>query len=200
MPIYYDLYQSPPQEGEKEGKQHARVKSIGTMSTKELVNRTIQGSRLSKAEANLVLSRVVEELKIALAQGYRVYIEDLGYFSAQLTTTPPTNHRNKHPEVRATGVLFTPEKDVKRYLMSIDTLRSVGMNRAIHGIDEEAIDTILRTHFETEQTITRRQLQDIYSAISRPSLCKYLKSCVEQEKLRNVGTKNAPVYMKGDKL
>lgn len=200
MPIYYDLYQSPPQEGEKEGKQYARVKSIKTLSTKELVERTIQGSNISKAMANLVLDRAVEELKIALAQGYRVHIEELGYFSPQLTTILPTDHRKQYPKVRATGVLLTPEKDVKRYFMSIKTLRSVGINRAIHGIDKEAIDDVLRTHFETGQTITCSQLHHLYPTISRTSLCNYLKSCLEEEKLRNVGTKNAPVYMKGDKL
>lgn len=193
MSIYYDLYQSPPQGDEKEGKLHARVKSIKTLTTEELMGRAVQGTNISKKVARLVLGQAVEELKIALAQGYRVHIEEFGYFSPQLATAPPADRRSQYPQVCAIGVSLTPEKDVKRYFMSIDTVRSVGINHTTHGIDREAIDTVLRTHFATELTITRSQLHHIYPHISRTSLCNYLKSCVEQKKLRNVGTKNAPL-------
>lgn len=197
MAIYYDLYQSPQSEGKEDGKRYARAKSVKTLTTEELLKRVTSGTRLSRGEARLVLDRVVEELKVAIAQGFRVHVGDLGYFSPQLSAGYSDDSRCKSPQVRAVGLLFAPEKDVKQYLASIDTVRTVNMNRAINGIDEASLHTALRAHFEQEQTVTRREFQFDYPYISRTSLCSYLSRCVEQGILRNVGTKNAPVYMKG---
>lgn len=197
MAIYYDMYESPQSEGKEEGKRYARVKSVKTLTSEELLKRVISGTRLSRAEARLVLDRMVEELKIAIAQGFRVHLDDLGYFSPQLSAGYSEDSRCKTPQVRAVGLLFAPDKDVKQYLASIDTVRTVNVNRAINGIDEASLNAALRAHFEQEQTVTRRQFQFVYPHISRTSLCSYLRRCVEQGILCNVGTTNAPVYMKG---
>lgn len=197
MAIYYDMYESPQSEGKEEGKRYARVKSVKTLTSEELLKRVISGTRLSRAEARLVLDRMVEELKIAIAQGFRVHVDDLGYFSPQLSAGYSEDSRCKTPQVRAVGLLFAPDKDVKQYLASIDTVRTVNVNRAINGIDEASLKAALRAHFEQEQTVTRRQFQFVYPHISRTSLCSYLRRCVEQGILCNVGTTNAPVYMKG---
>lgn len=197
MAIYYDMYESPQSEGKEEGKRYARVKSVKTLTSEELLKRVISGTRLSRAEARLVLDRMVEELKIAIAQGFRVHVDDLGYFSPQLSAGYSEDSRCKTPQVRAVGLLFAPDKDVKQYLASIDTVRTVNVNRAINGIDEASLNAALRAHFEQEQTVTRRQFQFVYPHISRTSLCSYLRRCVEQGILCNVGTTNAPVYMKG---
>lgn len=197
MAIYYDMYESPQSEGKEEGKRYARVKSVKTLTSEELLKRVTSGTRLSRAEARLVLDRVVEELKIAIAQGFRVHVDDLGYFSPQLSAGYSEDSRCKTPQVRAVGLLFAPDKDVKQYLASIDTVRTVNVNRAVNGIDEASLNAALRAHFEQEQTVTRRQFQFVYPHISRTSLCSYLRRCVEQGILCNVGTTNAPVYMKG---
>lgn len=191
------MYESPQSEGKEEGKRYARVKSVKTLTSEELLKRVISGTRLSRAEARLVLDRMVEELKIAIAQGFRVHLDDLGYFSPQLSAGYSEDSRCKTPQVRAVGLLFAPDKDVKQYLASIDTVRTVNVNRAINGIDEASLNAALRAHFEQEQTVTRRQFQFVYPHISRTSLCSYLRRCVEQGILCNVGTTNAPVYMKG---
>lgn len=191
------MYESPQSEGKEEGKRYARVKSVKTLTSEELLKRVISGTRLSRAEARLVLDRMVEELKIAIAQGFRVHVDDLGYFSPQLSAGYSEDSRCKTPQVRAVGLLFAPDKDVKQYLASIDTVRTVNVNRAINGIDEASLNAALRAHFEQEQTVTRRQFQFVYPHISRTSLCSYLRRCVEQGILCNVGTTNAPVYMKG---
>lgn len=191
------MYESPRSEGKEEGKRYARVKSVKTLTSEELLKRVISGTRLSRAEARLVLDRMVEELKIAIAQGFRVHVDDLGYFSPQLSAGYSEDSRCKTPQVRAVGLLFAPDKDVKQYLASIDTVRTVNVNRAINGIDEASLNAALRAHFEQEQTVTRRQFQFVYPHISRTSLCSYLRRCVEQGILCNVGTTNAPVYMKG---
>lgn len=191
------MYESPQSEGKEEGKRYARVKSVKTLTSEELLKRVTSGTRLSRAEARLVLDRVVEELKIAIAQGFRVHVDDLGYFSPQLSAGYSEDSRCKTPQVRAVGLLFAPDKDVKQYLASIDTVRTVNVNRAVNGIDEASLNAALRAHFEQEQTVTRRQFQFVYPHISRTSLCSYLRRCVEQGILCNVGTTNAPVYMKG---
>ena len=197
MAIYYDMYQSPQPEGEEKEKLYARVKSIRTLTTDELMKRVIDGTHLTKTQARFVLGRVVDELKTAVAQGFRIHVDELGYFSPQITAFPPKNHRSKSPKVCATGLNFVPEKEVKQYLMSINTVRTVNMHHAVNGIDKTALDNALRTCLEQEQTITRRHFQFVYPDISRTSLCNYLRQCVEQGKLRNIGTKNAPVYVAG---
>lgn len=181
----------------EDGKRYARAKSVKTLASEELLKRVTSGTRLSRGEARLVLDRVVEELKIAIAQGFRVHVGDLGYFSPQLSAGYSEDSRCKSPQVRAVGLLFAPEKEVKQYLASIDTVRTVNVNRAINGIDEASLHAALRAHFEQEQTVTRRQFQFDYPHISRTSLCNYFRRCVEQGILCNVGTKNAPVYRKG---
>lgn len=200
MAIYYDLYRMPQAEGDEKGKQYARVKSIRTLSTDELLQRVIEGTRLAKGEAQLVLDRVVDELKTAIAQGFRVHVDELGYFAPQLEALHSDDRRRKYPEVYASGLSFVPEKDVKLYLRSIETRQAVNAHRAVNSIDEAALDDALRAYLEEKQTVTRRQLQFIYPHISRTALCRYLVRCQEEGKLYNIGTKNAPVYVKGDSL
>ena len=110
MAIYYDMYQSPQPEGEEKEKLYARVKSIRTLTTDELMKRVIDGTHLTKTQARFVLGRVVDELKTAVAQGFRIHVDELGYFSPQITAFPPKNHRSKSPKVCATGLNFVPEK------------------------------------------------------------------------------------------
>lgn len=196
MAIQYDLYENPPKSAGKNKGYYARLVSEKTVTTEELAKKACAGTTLSPELIKLALSRVVDMIKISMAQGCRIHVEDLGFFSPSLSITYSDDKRRTQPIVKANDVNFTPEADVKRYLATIQTIHAVSAHRTLKQIGNEELDGLLRKHFETSTTLTRSQFQRLIPSLSRNACCSYLNECVELEKLWKVGASNAPIYMK----
>ena len=72
-----------------------------------------------------------------------------------------------------------------------------GESLIILPMTEEQIDQMLTDYFRTNETITRRQFQILCTQV-KSTAHRILQKLVENGKLRNVSTKQNPVYMPGN--
>lgn len=198
MPVHYDIYNFS-EENSEEGKSFARPISGGTIDTEQLLKQiSVNRGLIDVNEARAVLAKVCDAIKEAISDGYDVHVEGLGYFSAKLKTTWPKDKRRKTPDVVVSGINFTVEREVKADLAGIATVQTFQRNRSYgKGYSDEELDKMLLQYLEDNMTITRQKLQDLVTFLSKTSACAYLNRCVEKGLLKNVGSKNSPVYMKG---
>lgn len=94
------------------------------------------------------------------------------------------------------SVSYRADNDLKKHLRNQTIQRS---KTKIHSLPmtEEQIDQMLTDYFRTNETITRRQFQILCTQV-KSTAHRILQKLVENGKLRNVSTKQNPVYMPGN--
>lgn len=198
MSVHYDIYNFSD-ENSDEAKGFARPISGGTIDTEQLLRQiSVNRGMIEVNEARAVLVKVCDAIKTTIADGYDVHIDGLGYFSPKLKTTWSDDKRRKTPDVVVSGINFTVEREVKSDLEEIETVQTFQKNRSYgKGFSDEELDAMVVRYLEENVTITRQKLQDLVTFLSKTSACAYLNRCVEKGLLKNVGSKNSPVYVKG---
>ena len=195
MPIEYDFYRNPNSQGTNKKRYHARVVSSNRISTNELAEEIQNECSLTIADVKAVLIALGDKLAKHLGDGSKVHLEGIGYFQVNLQckeeVCTPRSVRSENVEFKS--VSYRADNELKKYLRNQKIQRS---QTKIHSAEmtEEEIDQKLTEYFKTHETLTRNQFEVLCTQV-KSTAHRILQKLVKDGKLKNVSTKQHPVYM-----
>lgn len=195
MPIEYDFYRNPNSQGTNKKRYHARVVSSNRISTNELAEEIQNECSLTIADVKAVLIALGDKLAKHLGDGSKVHLEGIGYFQVNLQckeeVRTPQSARSENVEFKS--VSYRADNELKKHLRNQKIQRS---QTKIHSAEmtEEKIDQKLTEYFKTHETLTRSQFEVLCTQV-KSTAHRILQKLVKNGKLKNVSTKQHPVYM-----
>lgn len=195
MPIEYDFYRNPNSQGTNKKRYHARVVSSNRISTNELAEEIQNECSLTIADVKAVLIALGDKLAKHLGDGSKVHLEGIGYFQVNLQckeeVCTPRSVRSENVEFKS--VSYRADNELKKHLRNQKIQRS---QTKIHSAEmtEEEIDQKLTEYFKTHETLTRNQFEVLCTQV-KSTAHRILQKLVKNGKLKNVSTKQHPVYM-----
>ena len=195
MPIEYDFYRNPNSQGTNKKRYHARVVSSNRISTNELAEEIQNECSLTIADVKAVLIALGDKLAKHLGDGSKVHLEGIGYFQVNLQckeeVRTPRSVRSENVEFKS--VSYRADNELKKHLRNQKIQRS---QTKIHSVEmtEEEVDQKLTEYFKTHETLTRSQFEVLCTQV-KSTAHRILQKLVKNGKLKNVSTKQHPVYM-----
>ena len=195
MPIEYDFYRNPNSQRTNKKRYHARVVSSNRISTNELAEEIQNECSLTIADVKAVLIALGDKLAKHLGDGSKVHLEGIGYFQVNLQckeeVRTPQSVRSENVEFKS--VSYRADNEPKKHLRNQKIQRS---QTKIHSAEmtEEEIDQKLTEYFKTYETLTRSQFEVLCTQV-KSTAHRILQKLVKDGKLKNVSTKQHPVYM-----
>lgn len=195
MSIEYDFYRNPNSQGTNKKRYHARVVSSNRISTNELAEEIQNECSLTIADVKAVLIALSDKLAKHLGEGSKVHLEGIGYFQVNLQCKEEvrTTRSVRSENVEFKSVSYRADNELKKHLRNQKIQRS---QTKIHSVEmtEEEIDQKLSDYFKTHETLTRHQFQTLCTQV-KSTAHRILQKLVKDGKLKNVSTKQHPVYM-----
>ena len=195
MPIEYDFYRNPNSQGTNKKRYHARVVSSNRISTNELAEEIQNECSLTIADVKAVLIALGDKLAKHLGEGSKVHLEGIGYFQVNLQCKEEvrTTRSVRSDNVEFKSVSYRADNELKKHLRNQKIQRS---QTRIHSreMTEEEIDQKLSDYFKTHDTLSRSQFEVLCTQV-KSTAHRILQKLVKDGKLKNVSTKQHPVYM-----
>ena len=177
MSIKFDLYNNPDKEGVTTSKLHAKVITNGVVTTRNLSESINQKCTLTVADVRAVLAALNTEMYNALSSGYSVHLEGIGRFSLSLKCAPDVNPEYvSAADIKVKGIRFTPDKELS-------------------NMEQTEIMTKMERYFSENQFMRRRDFEKM-TGFNKSKALRTLKGFVADGVLKNVGTKELPMYIK----
>lgn len=195
MAIEYEFYRNPNSQGTNKKRYHARVVSGNRISSDQLAKEIQKESSLTIADVKAVLISLGDKLARHLGEGNKVHLEGIGYFQVNLQCKEEvrTTHAVRSENVEFKSVSYRADNDLKKHLRKQKIQRSKIKIHSMPMTDEE-IDQSLTEYFSTHATLTRLQFQ-LHATQVKSTAHRILQKLVKEGKLKNVATKQNPVYM-----
>ena len=195
MAIEYDFYRNPNSQGTNKKRYHARVVSGNRISTDELAKEIQNECSLTIADVKAVLIALGDKLAKHLGEGDKVHIEGIGHFQVNLRCKEEvrTTRATRSENIEFKSVSYRADNDLKKHLQKQKIQRS---QTKVHSIEmtEEEIDQKLSDYFKIHETLTRSQFEVLCTQV-KSTAHRILQKLVKNGKLKNVSTKQHPVYM-----
>lgn len=195
MSIEYDFYRNPNSQGTNKKRYHARVVSSDRISTDELAEEIQKECSLTITDVKAVLIALGDKLAKHLGEGSKVHLEGIGYFQVNLQCKEEvrTTRSVRSDNVKFKSVSYRADNELKKHLRNQKIQRS---QTRIHSreMTEEEIDQKLSDYFKTHDTLTRSQFEVLCTQV-KSTAHRILQKLVKDGKLKNVSTKQHPVYM-----
>ena len=195
MSIEYDFYRNPNSQGTNKKRYHARVVSCDRISTDELAEEIQKECSLTITDVKAVLIALGDKLAKHLGEGSKVHLEGIGYFQVNLQCKEEvrTTRSVRSDNVEFKSVSYRADNELKKHLRNQKIQRS---QTRIHSreMTEEEIDQKLSDNFKTHDTLTRSQFEVLCTQV-KSTAHRILQKLVKDGKLKNVSTKQHPVYM-----
>ena len=195
MSIEYDFYRNPNSQGTNKKRYHARVVSSDRISTDELAEEIQKECSLTITDVKAVLIALGDKLAKHLGEGSKVHLEGIGYFQVNLQCKEEvrTTRSVRSEYVEFKSVSYRADNELKKHLRNQKIQRS---QTRIHSLEmtEEEIDQKLSDYFKTHDTLTRSQFEVLCTQV-KSTAHRILQKLVKDGKLKNVSTKQHPVYM-----
>ena len=195
MSIEYDFYRNPNSQGTDKKRYHARVVSSDRISTDELAEEIQKECSLTITDVKAVLIALGDKLAKHLGDGSKVHLEGIGYFQVNLQCKEEvcTTRSVRSENVEFKSVSYRADNELKKHLKKQKIQRS---QTKIHSVEmtEEEIDQKLTDYFKTNDTLTRSQFEVLCTQV-KSTAHRILQKLVKDGKLKNVSTKQHPVYM-----
>ena len=195
MSIEYDFYRNPNSQGTNKKRYHARVVSSDRISTDELAEEIQNECSLTITDVKAVLIALGDKLAKHLGDGSKVHLEGIGYFQVNLKCKEEvrTTRSVRSEYVEFKSVSYRADNELKKHLRNQKIQRS---QTRIHSreMTEEEIDQKLSDYFKTHDTLTRSQFEVLCTQV-KSTAHRILQKLVKDGKLKNVSTKQHPVYM-----
>ena len=195
MSIEYDFYRNPNSQGTNKKRYHARVVSSNRISTNELAEEIQNECSLTITDVKAVLIALGDKLAKHLGDGSKVHLEGIGYFQVNLQCKEEvcTTRSVRSVNVEFKSVSYRADNELKKHLKKQKIQRS---QTKIHSVEmtEEEIDQKLTDYFKTNDTLTRSQFEVLCTQV-KSTAHRILQKLVKDGKLKNVSTKQHPVYM-----
>ena len=195
MSIEYDFYRNPNSQGTNKKRYHARVVSSDRISTDELAEEIQKECSLTITDVKAVLIALGDKLAKHLGEGSKVHLEGIGYFQVNLQCKEEvrTTRSVRSDNVEFKSVSYRADNELKKHLRNQKIQRS---QTRIHSreMTEEEIDQKLSDYFKTHDTLTRSQFEVLCTQV-KSTAHRILQKLVKDGKLKNISTKQHPVYM-----
>ena len=195
MSIEYDFYRNPNSQGTNKKRYHARVVSSDRVTTDELAEEIQNECSLTITDVKAVLIALGDKLAKHLGDGSKVHLEGIGYFQVNLQCKEEvcTTRSVRSENVEFKSVSYRADNELKKHLKKQKIQRS---QTKIHSVEmtEEEIDQKLTDYFKTNDTLTRSQFEVLCTQV-KSTAHRILQKLVKDGKLKNVSTKQHPVYM-----
>ena len=195
MSIEYDFYRNPNSQGTNKKRYHARVVSSDRISTDELAEEIQKECSLTITDVKAVLIALGDKLAKHLGEGSKVHLEGIGYFQVNLQCKEEvrTTRSVRSDNVEFKSVSYRADNELKKHLRNQKIQRS---QTRIHSreMTEEEINQKLSDYFKTHDTLTRSQFEVLCTQV-KSTAHRILQKLVKDGKLKNVSTKQHPVYM-----
>ena len=195
MSIEYDFYRNPNSQGTNKKRYHARVVSSDRITTDELAEEIQNECSLTITDVKAVLIALGDKLAKHLGDGSKVHLEGIGYFQVNLQCKEEvcTTRSVRSENVEFKSVSYRADNELKKHLKKQKIQRS---QTKIHSVEmtEEDIDQKLTDYFKTNDTLTRSQFEVLCTQV-KSTAHRILQKLVKDGKLKNVSTKQHPVYM-----
>ena len=195
MSIEYDFYRNPNSQGSNKKRYHARVVSSDRISTDELAEEIQKECSLTITDVKAVLIALGDKLAKHLGDGSKVHLEGIGYFQVNLQCKEEvcSTRSVRSDNVEFKSVSYRADNDLKKHLKKQKIQRS---QTKIYSVEmtEEEIDRKLMDYFKTHDALTRSQFEVLCTQV-KSTAHRILQKLVKDGKLKNVSTKQHPVYM-----
>lgn len=197
MSVYYDLYQNPPREGEKDERLHARVLPKGTIPADKFLELVHKATGFSQAVLDGTLQAITDELQSWLADGWIVEVGELGYFSLSLECDRLVQNKK---EIRSPSIHFknvnlrVGSKFRHRFVtMELERKESPYISHS-RRTEEQRLELLLK-HINQYDCITRADYS-MLTGCSRTQAQDDLNRYIEQGILKKYGAGRTMVYLK----
>ncbi len=195
MSIEYDFYRNPNSQGSNKKRYHARVVSSNRISTDELAEEIQKECSLTITDVKAVLIALGDKLAKHLGEGSKVHLDGIGYFQVNLQCKEEvcSTRSVRSDNVEFKSVSYRADNELKKHLKKQKIQRS---QTKIHSVEmtEEEIDRRLMDYFKTHDALTRSQFEVLCTQV-KSTAHRILQKLVKDGKLKNVSTKQHPVYM-----
>ena len=195
MSIEYDFYRNPNSQGTNKKRYHARVVSSDRITTDELAEEIQNECSLTITDVKAVLIALGDKLAKHLGEGSKVHLDGIGYFQVNLQCKEEvcTTRSVRSENVEFKSVSYRADNELKKHLKKQKIQRS---QTKIHSVEmtEEEIDRKLMDYFKTHDALTRSQFEVLCTQV-KSTAHRILQKLVKDGKLKNVSTKQHPVYM-----
>jgi predicted histone-like DNA-binding protein len=195
MSIEYDFYRNPNSQGSNKKRYHARVVSSDRISTDELAEEIQKECSLTITDVKAVLIALGDKLAKHLGEGSKVHLDGIGYFQVNLQCKEEvcSTRSVRSDNVEFKSVSYRADNDLKKHLKKQKIQRS---QTKIHSVEmtEEEIDRKLMDYFKTHDALTRSQFEVLCTQV-KSTAHRILQKLVKDGKLKNISTKQHPVYM-----
>ena len=195
MPIVFDFYDSPPQEGtDNELNVHARPLLTKTVSTEYLAARIETMCSLTQTDVVAVLDSLGRVMGDRLCEGERVYLKGIGYFSISLECDEIRTRKDLRADrVHVKSIHFRADMDLKSRVMDAK------MKRSSHGshsekLSDEEVDRRVKAFFKDHPVMARRDLQRICQ-LKNGMAHSHIHRLLKEGKIKNIGINRQPVYI-----
>lgn len=196
MPIKFDLYKNPEKEGVEVPKLHAKVITKDVITTKDLRDTINKKCTVAPADVAAVLTALSSEMFEALSNGYSVHLEGLGHFSLSLRCAPDVNPKHvSTSDISVKGIRFLPDKELSEKFRTVEFERLKDASRHSEKMELSEIMEKMDRYF-TDNQFMRRQDFEKMTGFNKSKALRTLKGLVNDGVLKNVGTKQMPMYIK----
>ena len=194
MAIQFEFYKNPKQEDGEQVSYHPRLVNFQHVSTQKLAAEIHSATTFGEAEVEAMLMELSRCLGNHLREGHRVHLDGVGYFQITLQASEPIHSVEAHADkVQLKTVNFQADKDIKSSRVGIHMQRSKYKPHSA-TLSEEEVDKLLTKHFETNDVLTRRNMQSLCH-FTRSMALRHLARLKEKGCLRNVSIPQQPIYV-----
>ena len=196
MPIKFDLYKNPEKEGVEVPKLHAKVITKDVITTRDLRDTINKKCTVAPADVAAVLTALSSEMFEALSNGYSVHLEGLGHFSLSLRCAPDVNPKHvSTSDISVKGIRFLPDKELSEKFKTVEFERMKDASRHSEKMELSEIMEKMDRYFTDNQFMRRQDFEKI-TGFNKSKALRTLKALVNDGVLKNVGTKQMPMYIK----
>ena len=196
MPIKFDLYKNPEKEGVEVPKLHAKVITKDVITTRDLRDTINKKCTVAPADVAAVLTALSSEMFEALSNGYSVHLEGLGHFSLSLRCAPDVNPKHvSTSDISVKGIRFLSDKELSEKFKTVEFERLKDASRHSEKMELSEIMEKMDRYFTDNQFIRRQDFEKM-TGFNKSKALRTLKALVNDGVLKNVGTKQMPMYIK----
>ncbi len=203
MSILFDWYKNPNSnrnDGEEETAMHPRIHYNGATDTNELRRQIQHYCTVSETDVSAVLDALSHCMGKELAEGRKVHLKGIGYFSPTLTCTERVISSTKHKtsKVKLKRITFRSDNELKKHIGHIK-VKCLKQRGPTVPITEENIIGKLTEYFHTNLVLRRKDLEflcGLTTITARRRIAELTKKGI----LKNIGPTQQPIYVPGEEL
>lgn len=201
MGVKFDLFESPRLDSNAyRPKPHPKVISKGVVNSKNLSERIQKQCTVTPADIAGVLTALSQGMSEALKDGCSVHIDGIGYFSLNISCVEDINEKHvRNSDIILRGVNFSADKELMNQLSVIKFEHDKDISRHSEILTDDEVYAQLKMFFDKNTHITRKEFQDIMH-FNQTKATRYIRRLISEFKLKNVGARFQPLYVRGENL